>query len=138
MELYNQFIKEKTEASNNFEGIGFAFNQSQFEEMLDKLEAEPKDLYNLGYGTFILKNRYDDLMDMINKYDTRLKEAMKEYDFSYSAFVYELANHEYNITFDYDDVLNVLNLTEDEIKNNPILNKAFEEAKKTVIMTSDF
>ena len=136
MDLYRKFIEEKRKAFDNFQGIGFAFSNKQFEEMLIKLNAQPKDLYDLGAGTFILKNRYDDFMKLINYYDMKLDELMKDYNFAYSGFTYELANHEYNITYDYESTLEALNLTEDEILNNDVLLKAFKEARKTVIENS--
>ena len=136
MDLYRKFIEEKRKAFDNFQGIGFAFSNKQFEEMLIKLNAQPKDLYDLGAGTFILKNRYDDFMKLINYYDMKLDELMKDYNFAYSGFTYELANHEYNITYDYESTLNALNLTEDKIINDYTLFKAFKEAKKTILENS--
>ena len=61
---------------------------------------------------------------------------MKDYNFALSAFIYELANHEYNITYDYDSTLEALNLTDEEIDNSDVLFKAFKEARKTVIENS--
>lgn len=136
MDLYRKFIEEKQKEFDNFKGIGFAFSNKQFEEMLIKLNASPKDLYDLGAGTFILKDRYKDLIDLSNYYDKKLNELMKDYNFALSGFTYELANHEYNITYDYDSTLEALNLTEEEILNNDVLLKAFKEAKKTIIENS--
>ena len=104
--------------------------------MLIKLNASPKDLYDLGAGAFILKDRYQALIDLTNDYDKKLNELMKDYNFALSGFTYELANHEYNITYDYDSTLEALNLTEEEILNNDVLLKAFKEARKTVIENS--
>ena len=136
MDLYRKFIEEKRKVFDNFEGIGFAFSNKQLEELLIKLNASPKDLYHIGAGTFILKDRYQDLIDLSNYYDKKLNELMKDYNFALSGFTYELANHEYNITYDYDSTLEALNLTEEEILNNDVLLKAFKEAKKTIIENS--
>lgn len=136
MDLYRKFIEEKQKEFDNFQGIGFAFSNKQFEEMLIKLNASPKDLYHIGAGAFILKDRYQALIDLTNDYDKKLNELMKDYNFALSGFTYELANHEYNITYDYDSTLEALNLTEEEIHNSNILSKAFKEAKKTIIENS--
>ena len=66
MDLYRKFIEEKQKEFDNFKGIGFAFSNKQFEEMLIKLNASPKDLYDLGAGTFILKDRYQAFIDLSN------------------------------------------------------------------------
>ena len=97
MDLYRKFIEEKQKEFDNFKGIGFAFSNKQFEEMLIKLNASPKDLYDLGAGTFILKDRYQAFIDLSNNYYKKLNELMKDYNFALSGFTYELANHEYNI-----------------------------------------
>lgn len=136
MDLYRKFIEEKQKEFDNFKGIGFAFSNKQFEEMLIKLNASPKDLYDLGAGTFILKDRYQAFIDLSNNYYKKLNELMKDYNFALSGFTYELANHEYNITYDYDSTLEALNLTEEEINNSDVLFKAFKEARKTVIENS--
>lgn len=136
MDLYRKFIEEKRKSFDEFEGIGFAFSNKQFEEMLIKLNASPNDLYDLGAGTFILKDRYQDLINLSNDYDKKLNELMKDYNFALSGFTYELANHEYNITYEYDSTLEALNLTEEKINNSDVLSKAFKEAKKTIIENS--
>ena len=43
--------------------------------------------------------------------------------------MYELANHEYCVTYDYEDALNALGMTFCEVKSNDVMYKALLEAK---------
>ena len=59
-----------------------------------------------------------------------MQEHLKNYDFCYDAFCYELNNHEFCITYDYTDTLSSLNLTYDELtdRQKEILEKAAKVA----------
>lgn len=56
------------------------------------------------------------------------KLGLKKTDFIYDMFSYELANHEYTYTRDLSDTLNVLNISERDIKNNPNLKNGLKLA----------
>lgn len=45
-------------------------------------------------------------------------------------FRYELANHEYVITFDIDDTLDACGITFEEYRANPMYMECMEKAKK--------
>jgi hypothetical protein len=53
------------------------------------------------------KDKIKEYRDIFIKTDKDLKEKMKNKDFMYSAFIYELKNTEYCLTYDKDDVLSV-------------------------------
>lgn len=62
------------------------------------------------------------------------KENLKNDNFLQSAFEYELANHEYIITYDVSDALRALGITLEEYQKNnrykEIMKKAIENYKK--------
>lgn len=134
---YKEFKKEKQEKFDNFEGKIFAFSKTQLEKGMKRLNAEPKDFYNMGCGMFILKSRIKEFEKMMDDFDNELKEKLhQDYNFCYDAFKYELSNHEYNITYELNDTLNSLDLAYEEVMNNEIIKKALENAKKYVIENS--
>lgn len=116
----------------------FAFSEAQFTKGLEKLgiaENEAKDrLYRLpGSGGFILKEHSPGFRSLLDQYDAELLEARTEPQFAFDMFYYELANHEYSYTGSTYETLEALNLSEDDIKGDPVLETAFTEAKKAVM-----
>lgn len=71
--------------------------------------------------------KYKDYSTLINE---QQKEHMKDFDFLKSAFRYELANHEFCITYELDDTLDALLLTYEQVNSDPVMKKALLEAKK--------
>jgi len=66
---------------------------------------------------------------MIDRHDKEMKEAMANDDeFVLNMFSYELANHEYCITYDVSDTLDALGLTIDEVRNDERLSNALQKA----------
>ena len=53
------------------------------------------------------------------------------------AFIYELANHEYCITYNVDDTLDALNITLEELKNDERLKKILKEATNEYLENSE-
>lgn len=94
--------------------IAWAFNDQQFEEGMKKLGAESKkDLLSIGAGGFIHRKSKHDfvvLLDRMSKIGDRFLKNEKNL---LDAFKYELANHEYCITFDETQALEALGLTMD-------------------------
>lgn len=125
-------MKQRHEKEINSFPMFSAFNEKQFARGMKKLGLEEKDtdkIYHNGYGGFYRKTDSDKLFDMLNKLDAELQESMKDPDFAFQAFDYELANHEYNYTMDHSDALEALGLTEQEIRENPMLAEALKKAK---------
>jgi len=140
MESYLSMINRQQELVNNFKGIGFAFSNKQFTEMCLKLgikENEAKEkLYSIGGGGYLLKSVAKDFYNIIDNNNEELENAMKDSNFAYSMFNYELNNHEYVVTYSIDSTLDALGLEYDEVKNNSILFEALEKAKKNQINNS--
>ena len=131
--LYEEFVNKRQDEFDNFKGIGFAYSNKQFNKLLEKLNTTSDNLYSIGHGGYILKNRYNDFMDMLIRNDNELDELMKDYDFCLSALKFELFNHEYGITYDNTPALEALNLTSEDIINNETVSRAYKEARDYVI-----
>jgi len=133
MKTYKEWKDEKEKEINAIP-LGFAFGKDQFLKMLERMgltEDNCKDnLYSLGGGGYIKKTDSHLLKEFHKKYDGEWEEFKKNEQFMYEAFRYELANHEYCITYNYEDTLDCLDLTEDEVVKNPMLVKALSRATK--------
>ena len=126
-------LKAKHQAEVNAFPFGFAFNQSQFDEMMKKWGLKPTDIreiLSIGGGGYIRRSDADAFKEMMSRHKIQMKMAMKknEDDFLFHMFNYELANHEYCITYELDDTLDALGLTIDEINSNPKMADALKRA----------
>lgn len=116
----------------------FAFSNSQFEEGMKKLGLDPKDtkkIYRLGHtGGFYRKTDAPALREMFERHTKEMEDAINAdttgEGFIYDMFSYELANHEYCITYDLEPTLDACGLNQDEVLNNPALLAGLEKAKK--------
>ena len=109
----------------------FAFSNEQFEEGKKKLcVKDDKELVSIGGGGFIKKTDIPLLDKMIDRHNKEYEELMQNDEFVYSAFYYELGNHEFCITLDPEDTLEALCLTAEEMENDQRLMKIFLEAKR--------
>lgn len=67
-------------------------------------ENDTDKIYRLSdFGGFFLKSDADVIHEFLNR-PNELPELMKDYDFAFGAFYYEMGNHEYHINWqaDYD------------------------------------
>ena len=127
---YREF-KERTQNEFNSLPLMFAFSNKQFEEGKAKLGVkDDKELTSIGGGGFIKKVDVHLLDEMIDRHNKEYEELMQNDEFVYSAFYYELSNHEFCITLDPTDALVSLCLTVEEMRDNPRLMKIFLEAKR--------
>lgn len=132
---YQAWFAKSQRAWDKFvdESAFFAFDEKQFEEGLDELHVTEKDIVRAGYGMFVLKDKIDGLHQLSESSDREMKEGMKDRDFVYDMFRYELANHEYCITGDYTETLDALNLTMDEVEDNPMWLEQLKKARNDYI-----
>ena len=105
-----QEYKDARQAEFDALPIFWAFGDWQFNEQCEKLGIEPEKagdyLYRFGGNGFYLKSDAEKIHAFINKEDP-LDELMKNPDFAYDAFYYEMGNHEYHINYQADwDVCN--------------------------------
>ena len=139
MGKYTEF-KNKQQAEYEAFPQFFAFNDKQFAEGMAKFGLTPDDkdkIISTGYGGFILKSDKDKYIAMRNNLSEELQEAMKDEQFVYEMFLYELANHEYCITYELDDTLDACGLTLDEVNNNPMLLRALKKARKEYLSNAE-
>ena len=129
MELKNKIQKEVDEFP-----MGFAFSNEQFEKMKEELGVkEDSELLSIGAGGFIRKTDKEAFNELFNNKAKRIDEAIAEdktgEGFIKDMFLYELANHEYCITYDLEDTLYALDLTYDEVMNDERLLRGLTLAK---------
>ena len=129
-------LKSRHEKMMNEFPMFYAFNNKQFEEGMAKLGLNPDEtdkIYKLGgTGGFYRKSDSNKLKEMFNTFERETKEAIAAdetgYGFIYDMFNYELANHEYCITWDLEPTLDALGLTLAEINADERRLKGFKKA----------
>lgn len=126
---YTEWLKISHDKFNAFP-IGFAFNDEQFEEQKKKLGVkDDSQLVSIGYGGFIRRADQKAFHEMNKSLKDRKERYLKNKQFVYEMFRYELANHEYVITFDIDDTLDACGITFEEYRANPMYMEQMENAK---------
>lgn len=117
--------------------LKFAFSNEQFERAMQELGLNKNDtdkIVGIGGGGFCLKETAEQLIKLYQIFNEEEQQAFKNDDFLQSAFEYELANHEYIITYDIHDTLRALNISMKEYQKNEryinIMNKAIKKYKK--------
>lgn len=133
MNKYTELQNKHSKQVNEFP-MGFAFSDKQFEEMKVKLGVtDNKELLRIPAGGFIRKTdkeAFNKLFAEINRED---EEAMKDDEYLYQGFLYELANHEFCITGDPSDTLDCFGLTIDEVRADERLLKLFKKARNEYV-----
>lgn len=111
----------------------FAFGNKEFEEKLKEHDLTKNDIISIGAGGFIKKEHKNLYLQEMNRlYDNdAFKQIIHDDEEVKKAFIYELANHEYCITYDLDDTLEALNITREELQEDVrlalLLNEAIKE-----------
>lgn len=130
-------LKEKQEKELNAFPLGACFSNKQFEEMMAKwgLTVEDTDqICSLGGGCYIRKSDRLKFLDMLARFEREKQEAIAAdttgEGFIYEMFLYELANHEYCITYDLEETFGALNLTEEQVNADKRLIRGLKKAIK--------
>ena len=124
-------LKSKHQKEINAFPFGFAFNQSQFDEMMTKWCLDPKNtgaIFSIGGGGYIRKADADAMHEMFDRHEAEWNVAIQDEEFMFEMFNYELANHEYSYTGDLTDTLEALNLTMNVINETPGMADALKRA----------
>jgi len=136
MKTLYQITKERHQKEfNDFSkrSIFFAFDKKQFEEGMKKLGLEPTEtnkIVSIGAGGYLLKDKVNELKSLSKKQKEELKQLRKnKKQFAAGMFAYELANHEFGLTYDLSETLDALGMTLSGIKKEP----ETYEALKTVL-----
>ena len=116
-------MKERQQKETDNLPIYFAFGDRQLQEKSNELGFESiddmiKNIVGIGAGGFCKKEDYQNIINTFKKHNEELKENLKNDEFLQSAFEYELANHEYIITYDISDTLRSLGITLKEYQEN--------------------
>lgn len=130
METYLQ-MKARHQKEVEAFPMAFAFNNEQFADGMKKLNIEvtdTKNILSIGGSGFIRRTDADNLSAMFDRIHAEEAEARKNDDYLFQMFAYELANHEYNYTWDLTDTLQSLGLTFAEVKANQQLHDALVKA----------
>lgn len=115
--MYREFKEMKQKEFNALPTM-FAFSKKQLEEQMEKLGTNKSEIVNLGYGMFMREKDLYLLDAFEGKYEAMEKELMKNDDYLLDAFLYELRNHEYIVTYEVEDALDVFGLTVEDVKND--------------------
>lgn len=134
METYRQMQERHQKEMNSFP-IAFAYSDQQFNDGMRRLGLDPSEtdkVVSVFYGAFIRREDHDALMEMFERHFKEKRDAFikNEDDWAYHAFRYELANHEYSYTGDYEPALEACGFTLDELKQYPDLVVSFRRAMR--------
>lgn len=139
-ETYQEMKARHQKEVNDFP-LGFAFSNKQFDEMMKKWNLDPKKdldkICSIGAGGFVQKKDSERMNNMFDKIEQEEKEAMKDDDFLISAFEYELGNHEYIITGEFDDTLEALNLTVEEVTEDKRMLECLYKARQNYLKSME-
>jgi len=130
MNKYEELQSKHRELINSFP-FGFAFSNKQFEEAKVKMNVtNNNELLSISNGGFIRKTDSDKYEQLLYMVDRESKEAMKDDEYLYQGFLYELGNHEFCITYDPTDTLNCFSLTLEDVEADPRILDIFIRARK--------
>ena len=113
---YLELQKKHQEEISNFP-IAYAFNEQQLKEALEKLGATADECVTVfNHGDIVKKENAKPFIDMLQRHQDELQEAMKNEEFAEAAFRYEMDNHEYALNYDGDDeVLRCFGMTHKDL-----------------------
>ena len=133
-------MKNRHQAEVNAFPLVAAFSDKQFAEAMAELGLAPEDtdkIYGIpGTGAFFRREDAPRFHEMFERHERERQEAIdadtKGDGFIYEMFLYELANHEYTYTNDFESTFEALDLTPEDFKKNPALDKGLVNAAKTL------
>jgi hypothetical protein len=116
----NRYQKLREEIQKEADGFPmfFAYSMKQFGEGLAKLGLDMTRLDELArvpHGGYLLREDLPRLKAMMDGFDKKLADALKDEDFLMEALVYELNNHECCYTHEHKPALDALGLKEADV-----------------------
>lgn len=139
MEKYRD-MTNRHQAEVNALPIYFAFSEKQFKDMLLRMGVRnPKtELYRSAGGGFYRKADAKLVRSTFARVAKELRDALTtSYEFAVDAFRFELANHEFCITYDPEDTIDALGLTMEDFGMYPMLVDALAEAKRQYLKSCE-
>ena len=132
-----QEMKDRQQKEFDAFPMGAAFSNQQFKDMMKKWGLTINDtdkICSIGGGCYIRKTDKEALRDLINRLNKEKQDAIAADltgdGFIFDMFVYELANHEYCITYDLEETLDALGLTPEEVNADELLKHGLNKAIK--------
>lgn len=134
----NTYLTMKSSHEKEFNAFPmvFAFSDKQFKEGMEKLGLKVTDtdkVYRSAAGGFYKKTDSPKLVELLNRHTNEMDEAIKAdttgEGFIFDMFDYELANHEYNYTYDDEDTLNSLSISQEDLNTKPAMAHGLKLAK---------
>ena len=138
----NQYADLKQRQQQEFSAfpMQFAFSDQQFAEGMAALGLEPTDtdkIYKAPGGGFYRREDGPRLYDMMGRFDRELQEAIAGDQigdgFIFEMFLYELGNHEYDVTMELNETLDALGYTMEDIQADPRLCHGLERARLEIL-----
>lgn len=130
-------LKNKHEKEMNAFPIGACFSKEQFADMMQKWGLTVNDtdkICSIGGGCYLRKCDVQAFLDTSARFKQEKADAIaadKTGDgYIYQMFLYELANHEYCITYDYEDTFDALGLTAEQVNADKRLLHGLRKATK--------
>ena len=145
MNKYREMVHRHQQEINALP-LGHAYSDHQFTEMMLNWSLDPeKDLDKIcqfSYGAFCKKTDLQLIEDTFKRQGEELQEAISQdktgEDFIYQMFLNELNNHEFGYTGDYEETLDAIGYTWDEVQSDKRLLHGFEKAAKKIMKTDIF
>ena len=135
-----QEMKDRQQKEFDAFPMGAAFSNQQFKDMMEKWGLTVNDtdkICSIGGGCYIRKTDKEALCALINRLNREKENAITQDTtgdgFIFDMFLYELANHEYCITYDLEDTLDALGLTAEQINADKRLLHGLNKAIKTYL-----
>lgn len=126
---YLELMKKHQEELEAFP-MAYAFNESQLNNALIKLETTKDQLVDVGMGGLMRRSDIPAFNAMMKRQREELDKFLEDEEQAEAAFLYEMDNHEYAINWDGDtDVLSCFELTYEELKRRNLVN-AYSRARK--------
>ena len=129
-------MRKRHQAEVNAFPIKWAFNNGQLVEGMRELGLNPEDtdkVVSIGGGGFMRKSDFLEFKAMMERHQKEREDALAAdkngNGYAYEMFLYELANHEYCVTFSYEETLDACGLSYEDILNRPNLAKALKKAE---------
>jgi len=121
-------MKQQHQHEVNSFPMMFAFSRDQFNEGMKRLGVTDakKELFSIGAGGFIRKTDSAALEELSTRHTEEMESAMADKQFMVDAIEYELGNHEYCITYDPTQTVELLNLD----LENPVHVECFNTARR--------
>lgn len=127
---YAELKKKQQEELNAFP-IGFAFNNEQFEKMMNGwglTVADTDKIYSIGAGGYIRKEDSKKLDELLARLEKERKDFRKNRKELYKGFIDELWNHEYILCPDDEVVLDKFGYTVQDLAEDSDLRAVYKRA----------